>query len=66
KGCIAFVECKVVGFKKYGDHTFFIGSIQASYAKEGFLKEFKPILHVKRNIFTTTSEKIIKLKPPHV
>lgn len=62
KGCIAFVECKVVGFKKYGDHTFFIGSIQASYAKEGFLKEFKPILHVKGSIFTTTSGKTIKAK----
>ena len=62
KGCIAFVECKVIDFKKYGDHTFFVGSIQASYAKEGFLKEFKPILHVKGNIFTTISGKTIKAK----
>jgi flavin reductase (DIM6/NTAB) family NADH-FMN oxidoreductase RutF len=62
KDCVAFVECKVKDFKKYGDHTLFVGSIQASYAKEGFLKEFKPILHMKGSIFTTTSGKIVKAK----
>jgi len=62
KDCVAFVECKMIDFKKYGDHTFFVGSIQASYAKKEFLKEFKPILHMKGSFFTTISGKITKAK----
>jgi flavin reductase (DIM6/NTAB) family NADH-FMN oxidoreductase RutF len=60
EACAAFIECRLVDFKDYGDHTFFVGSIQASYAKEGFLKDLKPILHTKGNSFTTISEKIVK------
>jgi flavin reductase (DIM6/NTAB) family NADH-FMN oxidoreductase RutF len=61
--CVAFIECKVVDYKDYGDHKLFIGEVKASYANEKFLKDdFKPVLHLKSNLFTTVLKKITKAK----
>ena len=35
--CIAHVECKVIDFKKYGDHTLFIGEVVTCFGRQDLL-----------------------------
>ena len=71
KECIAHIECKLYRRVTAGDHSLFIGEIQAAYADENAfttkynLEKTKLIFHVGGNEFTTLETKIVSppLKP---
>lgn len=59
----AVLECKVWRAVEAGDHVLFLGEVVECYASEKFkklwsIKEFKPILHVGENAYTSVSEVI--------
>jgi flavin reductase (DIM6/NTAB) family NADH-FMN oxidoreductase RutF len=68
KECIAHLECKLYKRITAGDHSLFIGEIQAAYANENVfttkydLEKTKLIFHVGGNEFTTLKTKIVS--PP--
>jgi len=71
KECIAHLECKLYKKIPAGDHTLFIGKIQAAYAdKNAFtdkynLEKSKLIFHVGGDEFTTVNTEIVSpLLPP--
>lgn len=70
KECMAHLECKLRKQTPAGDHTLFIGEVQAAYANEGIfteeydLKKAKPVLHVGGNKFTTTSTEVVTPRLP--
>jgi flavin reductase (DIM6/NTAB) family NADH-FMN oxidoreductase RutF len=70
KECMAHLECKLYKQIRAGDHTLFIGEIQAAYANEGIfteeydLKKAKPVLHIGGNKFTTTSTEVVTPRRP--
>jgi len=65
KECIAHLECKLYKQVSAGDHTLFIGEVQAAYADENLfddeydLKKAKLIFHVGGNKFTTMSPEVV-------
>lgn len=61
KDCVAFLECKVIDARDYGDHTLFVGAVLASYAKKEFSDSYKPIFHIRGSIYSTKSEEQTKL-----
>lgn len=57
----AVLECVVWRTIEAGDHVMFLGRVVESYASEKFeevwnVEEFKPILHVGENAYTSVSE----------
>lgn len=68
KECIAHVECRLYKRITAGDHSLFIGEVQAAYADENTftdkydLEKTKLIFHVGGNEFTTLKTKIVS--PP--
>lgn len=64
--CAAAIECSVENTIELGDHIFVVGEVLCASADEklfdgAFKSEFRPLLHVKGNRFTTTSEKHIEI-----
>jgi len=65
KECIAHLECKLYKQIVAGDHTLFIGEIQAAYTDEDTftdkydLKKVKLVYHAGGNEFTTLAPEII-------
>lgn len=65
KECVAHLECKLYKQIPAGDHTLFIGEIQAAYANESLfgykydLKKAKLIFHLGGNKFTTVRTKVV-------
>lgn len=68
KECIANLECKVIDYKKYGDHTFFVGEVVAyTYDENAFRKDIpslqvKYIAHVAWSKFTVFSSELYDAK----
>ena len=66
KECVAHIECKSYRQIPAGDHTLFIGEVQAAYADENVfsdeydLEKAKLIFHLGGDKFTTVSTKIVK------
>lgn len=64
--CVAHVECRVTETIPKGDHILVMGEVLAAYAgKEAFkglydLKQFKPLLHLGNDVFTTTSTETVE------
>jgi len=64
KECIANLECKVIEYKDYGDHTFFIGRVVAyTYDEDVFKNDlpsigYKYILHIGLSKFTVNSDRV--------
>lgn len=71
KECVAHLECRLYRRITAGDHSLFIGEIQAAYAnKDAFtnkynLEKTKLIFHIGGDEFTTLKTKIVSppLKP---
>ena len=61
KDCFAFLECKVIDARDYGDHTLFVGAVLASYSKKEFSDSYKPIFHIRGSIYSTMAEEQTKL-----
>ncbi|PKK81825.1 MAG: hypothetical protein CVT47_00450 [Thermoplasmata archaeon HGW-Thermoplasmata-2] len=58
--CAAAIECKVHKMIEVGDHVLVVGEVVGASADskkfEGFFNSsFRPLLHVKGNVFTTSS-----------
>lgn len=66
--CTAHIECRLAEAIPKGDHVLMIGEVLAAYArKDAFrgvydLKRFKPLLHLGKDAFTTTSTETIEPK----
>ena len=64
--CVAHIECKVAETIPKGDHVLVVGDVLAAYVqKDAFkglydLKRFKPLLHLGKDVFTTTSTETIE------
>ncbi|RLF11082.1 MAG: flavin reductase family protein [Thermoprotei archaeon] len=64
--CIANLECRVVKTIETGDHTTFIGEVVAARVVKGLFdgvfdtKKVKHILHVGYDVFTTTSDEVLR------
>lgn len=69
KECVAHLECKLERTIELGDHTLFVGKVISARASEECfdksydLKKFQPLLHLRGNIFTTTSRKMVDYTP---
>lgn len=66
KEALANIECKLIDYKTYGDHTLFVGKVVGySYRKDAF-REWEPIpdagflAHVAWNKFITFKKEIIR------
>jgi len=61
--CIAHIECRLERTVEIGDHILCVGRVVAAYAlrthfnKKYNLAVYKPVLHLRENVFTTTNEK---------
>ncbi len=68
KECIAHIECQIQTTLETGHNDLIVGRVVAAYVtKRAFdnvynMKQFSPLLHVGRNVFTTTLQEIIE--PP--
>jgi len=68
--CIAHLECKMEKAIEIGDHTLFIGKVLTAYASKDYfkksysIKHFHPLLHIRKNNFTTTNEEIVEYPNP--
>ena len=66
KECVAHLECKLVKTLKTGNHTLIMGQVVAAYAAEGYFEEiydltkFHPCQHLRKNFFTTCTEKSVE------
>jgi flavin reductase (DIM6/NTAB) family NADH-FMN oxidoreductase RutF len=61
KNCVAFLECRVIDSRAYGDHTLFVGEVVTSYATASFTRSYKPIFHIKGSMFSTTADTLTTL-----
>lgn len=66
KEALANIECKLIDYRTYGDHTLFVGKVVGySYRKDAF-REWEPIpdagflAHVAWNKFITFKKEIIR------
>jgi flavin reductase (DIM6/NTAB) family NADH-FMN oxidoreductase RutF len=80
KECVAFMECRLAGRNKAGDHTIFIGEIVYAEAEERFIKRnpktrtipdryFDPkkcrtLLHLGGDAYVVSSPKLYKPEVP--
>ncbi len=68
KECIAHIECQVQKTLETGHNDLIVGRVIAAYANAGMfanvyiMKVFRPLLHIGRNFFTTTTQEVIE--PP--
>ncbi|MFW9832077.1 MAG: flavin reductase family protein [Candidatus Thorarchaeota archaeon] len=69
KECIAHIECQIQKTLETGHNDLVVGRVIAAYATVGSftevynMKEFRPLLHLGRNFFTTTTQEVIE--PPN-
>jgi len=66
KECMAHIECQVEKTLETGHNDLIVGRVVAAYVTKGLfsnvynMKEFRPLLHVGRNFFTTTTQEVIE------
>lgn len=63
KECYSHLECKLVEYKLYGDHTLFVGKIVAVAANEDCFNEIlkqatRPVYYLGANTYTTIDGRV--------